>query len=47
LLSEDVFIIDNAKAGIWVWIGKKSSRKERQEAIRNALVRKLSLRIIL
>lgn len=43
LNSEDVFIIDNGKAGIWVWIGKKSSKKERQEAIRNALVRKYML----
>jgi hypothetical protein len=35
---KDSFIIDNGKAGIWVWIGKKSSQKERQEAMRNALV---------
>ncbi len=37
-LEKDSFIIDNGKSGIWVWIGKKSSQKERQEAMRNALV---------
>lgn len=35
---KDSFIVDNGKAGIWVWIGRKSSQKERQEAMRNALV---------
>jgi hypothetical protein len=30
--------VDNGKNGIWVWIGKKSSPKERTEAMRNALV---------
>lgn len=30
--------MDNGKHGIWVWIGRKSSQKERQEAMRNALV---------
>lgn len=38
IFLKDSFIVDNGKAGIWVWIGKKSSQKERQEAMRNALV---------
>uniref|UniRef100_A0A2P2I1V0 Advillin-like n=1 Tax=Hirondellea gigas TaxID=1518452 RepID=A0A2P2I1V0_9CRUS len=37
LNSKDAFIIDNGADGIWVWIGKKASSKERQEAMRNAL----------
>ncbi|KAF2351874.1 Gelsolin-like domain [Trinorchestia longiramus] len=37
LISSDAFIVDNGSNGIWVWIGKKASEKERQEAMRNAL----------
>jgi advillin len=33
---QDAFIIDNGTRGIWVWIGKKASPKERTEAMRNA-----------
>ncbi|KAJ9589746.1 hypothetical protein L9F63_017048 [Diploptera punctata] len=36
LKSEDSFIVDNGPAGIWVWVGKKASAKERSEAMRNA-----------
>ncbi|XP_064475215.1 advillin-like [Ornithodoros turicata] len=36
LVSQDSFIVDNAEAGIWVWVGKKASQKERVEAMRNA-----------
>jgi hypothetical protein len=39
-LIQESFIIDNGKAGIWVWIGKKSGPKERQESMRNALVKR-------
>ncbi|XP_061189061.1 advillin-like isoform X1 [Saccostrea echinata] len=35
--SGESYIIDNGSAGIWAWIGKKSSKKERSEAMRNAL----------
>lgn len=35
--SSESYIIDNGSAGIWAWIGKKSSKKERSEAMRNAL----------
>lgn len=35
---QESYIIDNGSAGIWAWIGKKSSKKERSEAMRNALV---------
>ncbi|CAF0715415.1 unnamed protein product [Brachionus calyciflorus] len=37
LNSDDCFIIDNGRHGIWVWIGRKSTKKERQESMRNAL----------
>lgn len=33
---QDSFIIDNGARGVWVWIGKKASSKERIEAMRNA-----------
>nr|CAD7569621.1 unnamed protein product [Timema californicum] len=36
LSSEDSFIIDNGVAGIWVWVGRRASPKERVEAMRNA-----------
>jgi hypothetical protein len=28
--------VDNGEQGIWVWVGKKASPKERVEAMRNA-----------
>lgn len=34
--SNDSFIVDNGSAGIWVWVGKQASKKERTEAMRNA-----------
>ncbi|XP_023219305.1 gelsolin, cytoplasmic-like [Centruroides sculpturatus] len=34
--KENSYIIDNGEAGIWVWVGKKASTKERTEAMRNA-----------
>ncbi|KAK8742675.1 hypothetical protein OTU49_001619 [Cherax quadricarinatus] len=34
--SKDSFIVDNGQDGIWVWVGKKATRKEREEALRNA-----------
>lgn len=34
--SNDSFIIDNGQDGIWVWVGKKATKKEREEALRNA-----------
>ena len=34
--SNDAFIVDNGQLGIWVWIGKKASKQERAEAMRNA-----------
>lgn len=36
LESKDSFIIDNGSFGIWVWVGKRASHKERTEAMRNA-----------
>ncbi|CAL8087238.1 unnamed protein product [Orchesella dallaii] len=36
LNSGDSFIIDNGTRGVWVWIGKRASPKERIEAMRNA-----------
>lgn len=36
LNSNDSFIIDNGQDGIWVWVGKRASKKEREEALRNA-----------
>ena len=36
LISEDSFIVDNGDAGIWVWVGRRASKKERTEAMRNA-----------
>ncbi|WAR10094.1 AVIL-like protein [Mya arenaria] len=34
---KDSYIIDNGAAGIWAWIGKNSTKKEKSEAMRNAL----------
>ncbi|XP_017769751.1 PREDICTED: villin-1 isoform X2 [Nicrophorus vespilloides] len=36
LESDDVYIIDHGIHGIWVWVGKRASDKERVEAMRNA-----------
>ncbi|KAK7083781.1 hypothetical protein SK128_018797, partial [Halocaridina rubra] len=36
LKSNDSYIVDNGSQGIWVWVGKKASKKEREEALRNA-----------
>ncbi|XP_066138784.1 villin-1 isoform X3 [Euwallacea fornicatus] len=36
LCSDDVFIIDQDRYGIWVWVGKRVSDKEKNEALRNA-----------
>ena len=36
---QESYIIDNGSNGVWAWIGKNSSKKERSEAMRNALVR--------
>ena len=38
LKNKDSFIIDNGRLGIYVWSGRKCYPKERQEAMRNALV---------
>ncbi|XP_013406709.1 advillin [Lingula anatina] len=34
--SNDSFIIDTGEAGLWVWNGKKATKKEKDEAMRNA-----------
>ncbi|RZC39580.1 advillin [Asbolus verrucosus] len=36
LEADDVFIVDQEINGIWVWVGKRASEKERGEALRNA-----------
>ncbi|XP_050309860.1 villin-like protein quail [Anthonomus grandis grandis] len=36
LSSDDVFIVDQELNGIWVWVGKKVSEKEKNESLRNA-----------
>jgi len=36
LNSNDSYIIDNGSDGVWVWVGKKATQKEREEALRNA-----------
>ncbi|XP_074029921.1 villin like protein quail isoform X3 [Leptinotarsa decemlineata] len=36
LNQQDVFIVDHETNGIWVWVGRKASEKERNEALRNA-----------
>lgn len=35
-ILQDSFIVDNGQDGIWVWVGKRASKKEREEALRNA-----------
>ncbi|XP_043192707.1 advillin-like [Amphibalanus amphitrite] len=34
--KNDTFIIDNGEQGIWVWVGRRATHKERAEAMRNA-----------
>jgi len=34
--KNDSFIVDNGEQGIWVWVGRRASAKERAEAMRNA-----------
>ncbi|XP_008194361.1 advillin isoform X4 [Tribolium castaneum] len=34
--ADEVFIIDQEIHGIWIWVGKRASDKERGEALRNA-----------
>lgn len=36
LESGSVFLLDRAGAGVWAWVGKDASSKERMEAVRNA-----------
>ncbi|KAL1458347.1 hypothetical protein WDU94_008506, partial [Cyamophila willieti] len=36
LKSKDSFIIDQGGHAMWVWVGKKASKKERTESIKNA-----------
>lgn len=36
MFFQDVYIIDHGTSGIWVWVGKNASDKERTEALRNA-----------
>lgn len=33
---QDVFIVDQGLEGVWAWVGKRASEKERSEALRNA-----------
>ncbi|XP_065574838.1 advillin-like [Artemia franciscana] len=35
LNSQDVYIIDNLPAAVFVWVGKKASKQERSESMRN------------
>lgn len=35
-ILQDVFIVDQENNGIWVWVGKRVSEKEKSEALRNA-----------
>lgn len=37
LQSGDSYIVDNGSDGLWIWTGKNSSKKEKSEAMRNAL----------
>lgn len=34
--KNDSFIVDNGDQGIWVWVGRRATHKERAEAMRNA-----------
>lgn len=34
--KNDSFIVDNGEQGIWVWVGRRATHKERAEAMRNA-----------
>ena len=33
---QDVFIVDNGEAGIWVWCGRRASKQEKREGMANA-----------
>ncbi|OTF70084.1 Group 16 mite allergen-like protein (Gelsolin-like), partial [Euroglyphus maynei] len=33
----DTFIVENGSEGLWVWVGKKATQKERQSAIKYAM----------
>ena len=37
-MGQDVFIVDNGEAGIWVWCGRKASKQEKREGMANASV---------
>ena len=30
--------MDNGEAGVWVWCGRRASKREKQEAVNNAAV---------
>ncbi|XP_025829482.1 advillin isoform X2 [Agrilus planipennis] len=34
--TNDVYILDHGRYGIWVWVGKKAKEREKAEALRNA-----------
>ncbi|XP_014204083.1 villin-like protein quail [Copidosoma floridanum] len=36
LESDSVFLLDRGEAGVWAWVGRDASSKERLEAVRNA-----------
>lgn len=36
LEPDSVFLLDRAEAGVWAWVGRQASPKERLEAVRNA-----------
>ena len=35
---QDVFIVDNGEAGIWVWCGRRATKQEKREGMANASV---------
>ncbi|KAH9420072.1 hypothetical protein DERP_001907 [Dermatophagoides pteronyssinus] len=35
--TNDTFIVENGSEGLWVWVGKKATQKERQSAIKYAM----------
>jgi len=37
-LLQDAFIVDNNRNGVWLWVGKLASRKERKEGMRRLMV---------
>jgi hypothetical protein len=44
-LLQDVFIVDNGEAGVWVWVGKGASKQERRGSMKNAEVSAVWLQI--